>query len=177
MTIISTYSNGYNEMMQEEFADETTAYALINTVPPPGAIRSQVGTVLAGIRTTRSSPLNPHRKQIPLLLITYPHHYCFRCSIGCGPAQEERDLAKQEHADADVPSFLRAPKKWAGGFRLGGDGTTTGGEDVLGSVAAERTRVIPVYVFSLLGLDAGTLLDHRDEGSVRSTTAFRLSFD
>lgn len=50
---------------------------------------------------------------------------------------------------------------------MAGDAGVDSGADVLGSGPEAQTRVMPIYVFSLLGLDAGTLLDHRDEGSAR----------
>ena len=78
-------------------------------------------------------------------------------------ANDEAKLAEKEHDQAGVPSDLRRPNYR--GPNLGGDADDTA--DVLGSVSESQTRVMPIYVFSLLGLDAGTLLDHRDEGSAR----------
>ena len=78
-------------------------------------------------------------------------------------AHEEAKLAEIEHEQAGVPSDLRRPNYR--GPNLGGNPEDSA--DVLGSVSEPQTRVMPIYVFSLLGLDAGTLLDHRDEGSAR----------
>ena len=85
--------------LQEEFADDVSAFALINTVPPTPSPRLDFQTDLGrdGARVWK------------------PH------------TAEERKAAGEE----------------------------------------DEMRVLPVYLFSLLGLEAGTLLDHRDEGSAR----------
>lgn len=139
--------------LQEEFADDTTAYALINTVPPP-------------VRHCANS-----------CIVAYPSAFCVRCirlcvnlSLLMSPqasmrASEEAKLADTAHKQAGVPSDLRRPDYR--GPNMGGDTGDDGAADVLGSVSEAQTRVMPIYVFSLLGLDAGTLLDHRDEGSAR----------
>lgn len=80
-------------------------------------------------------------------------------------ASEEAKLAEAAHAQAGVPSELRRPNYR--GQNMGSGAESDGAADVVGSVSEAQTRVMPVYVFSLLGLDAGTLLDHRDEGSAR----------
>lgn len=80
-------------------------------------------------------------------------------------ASEEAKLAEAAHEQAGVPSELRRPNYR--GPNMGGDAESDGAADALGSVSEAQTRVMPIYVFSLLGLDAGTLLDHRDEGSAR----------
>ena len=54
---------------------------------------------------------------------------------------------------------------------LGGDGVRVWkprtAEERKAAGEEDEMRVLPVYLFSLLGLEAGTLLDHRDEGSAR----------
>eukprot|EP01045_Picozoa_sp_COSAG04_P016535 COSAG04_NODE_1388_length_6961_cov_6.032498_1_plen_98_part_00 len=54
---------------------------------------------------------------------------------------------------------------------LGGDGVRVWkphtAEERKAAGEEEEMRVLPVHLFSLLGLEAGTLLDHRDEGSAR----------
>ena len=54
---------------------------------------------------------------------------------------------------------------------LGGDGARVWkprtAEERKAAGEEDEMRVLPVYLFSLLGLEAVTLLDHRDEGSAR----------
>lgn len=139
--------------LQEEFAEDTTAYALINTVPPPvrRCANSCIAATLRHFDATASG-------------------FCMNLSLLMSPqavmrASEEAQLAETAHEQAGVPSDLRRPNYR--GPNMGGGARNDGAEEVLGSVSEAQTRVMPIYVFSLLGLDAGTLLDHRDEGSAR----------